>query len=382
VASEVPLLTLKASGPVLSLDSNIFDANGLNLESGLLHQLTQFKEGSAEFILSEIVIREVLRHLAEQASRATEALGSAIKRSVQNGLVNDKAHAALSAIYDKAVDPKSAAKERLQRFVNDTGCAKVVPAEEANMKKLIRMYFGSIAPLEDSKNKKYEFPDAIALTTLEDWAKANSKKILAISKDGGWKKFAETSEWIDVQEDLPAALEMFQQHAESARSTMAKLLAEMDKGNRTDLWDEIEGRIADEVSDLTPFAEASAGYYYENDFVEMTFARLSFCHLDENEYDFHVVQIGKDKIVSRVGVHIAATASAKFQFSVRDEGDRIGVGSAHAETEVEFDAGALITLEGDFSSDPPDVHLGALELVDAIDSVDFGDVHPDYGTDE
>ncbi len=366
----------------ITIDSNIFDANGLNLESGLLHQLTQFKEGSAEFILSEIVVREVHRHLAEQARKVKEALGSAIKRSAQNGILDDNAHAALTAIYDKAVDPRSAARGRLQNFVNETGCARVVPAEEANMKKLIGMYFGPIAPFEDAKNKKYEFPDAIALITLEDWAKANGKKILAISKDGGWKKFAETSEWIDVQEDLPAALEMFQQHTENARSTVAKLLAEMDSGNRTELWKELESRVADEVSELTPFPEASASYYYDANMVELNFVGLSLCYLEEDGYDFHVVQIGKDKVVVRVAVCVTATATTNFQFSIRDEGDRIGIGSADAETEVEFEAGALITFEGEFSRHPQEMRIGALELLDAIDSVDFGEVHPDYSPEE
>jgi hypothetical protein len=361
----------------ITLDSNIFDANGLNLEGGLLHQLEQFKEGSAEFILSEIVVREVHRHLAEQASKAKEALGSAIKRSLQSGVIDSAAHASLSEIFNSAIDEKTASEDRLQKFVDDTGCKQIVLAEDANMKKLIGMYFNSIAPFEETKNKKHEFPDAIALTTLEAWAKANGKKILAISKDGGWKRFAETSEWIDVQEDLPAALEMFQQHAETARATIATLLTEIDHGNIIKLWEEIEGRINDEVSQLTPFPEASAGYYYDSDFVELTFSGFEFRHLDDG-YDFNVVQIGKDKIVVRVGVFITATANACFRFSVRDEGDRIDVGSADAETEVEFNCSALITFAGDFGVAPPEAHVEALDLVDAIDSVDFGDVHPDY----
>lgn len=40
----------------ITLDTNVFDRNGLVLESGLLAQMTQFSGGSAQFIMSEIVL--------------------------------------------------------------------------------------------------------------------------------------------------------------------------------------------------------------------------------------------------------------------------------------------------------------------------------------
>ena len=47
----------------ITVDTNIFDEQQLNLEGGLLKQLYQFKDGSPKFVLSEIVVREVGRHL-------------------------------------------------------------------------------------------------------------------------------------------------------------------------------------------------------------------------------------------------------------------------------------------------------------------------------
>lgn len=41
----------------VTIDSNIFIEYGMNLEGGVLAQLFQFREGSAQFVLSEIVIR-------------------------------------------------------------------------------------------------------------------------------------------------------------------------------------------------------------------------------------------------------------------------------------------------------------------------------------
>ena len=75
------------------------------------------------------------------------------------------------------------------------------------MKRLIAMYFEPSPPFEGTGKKKNEFPDAIALITLEDWAREPEKKILAVSKDHGWVSFAEKSEFIDINKELPAALE-------------------------------------------------------------------------------------------------------------------------------------------------------------------------------
>lgn len=47
----------------ITLDTSIFDRYDLALEAGMLKQMEQFQGGNSQFVLSEIVIREVHRHL-------------------------------------------------------------------------------------------------------------------------------------------------------------------------------------------------------------------------------------------------------------------------------------------------------------------------------
>ena len=114
----------------------------------------------------------------------------------------------------------------------------------------------------------------------------------------------------------------------------------------------------------------------------MTYRDVSFLQSD-GIYDFNIVQTGKDKIVAKVGLSIKAEAQADFSLAVWDSIDKdyVPMGSTSAETEVDFEAAALITFEGDFSAAPPEVDVAELELVDAIKSVDFGSVSPDYSDD-
>ncbi len=365
----------------ITLDSNIFHHNGFYLEGGMLGQLSQFREGSAKFVLSEIVVREVHKYLKIEAKQAKDALGQALKATSKNAILPTDALSALKAAHDAALAPEESATTRLKAFNAATGL-KVVPAHDADMKELIKRYFKPLAPFEGSGKKKNEFPDAIALLTLEAWAKANGKKILAISKDEGWAAFAKGSEYIDVEPDLAAALQKLQEHSDQAKAHVATLLRLMETSQLPNLLQQIVDGVADAVGELEVEPEASSAYHFETELATMTFGEMTFLQTD-GLYAFDIVQTGKDKIVAKIGLSIEAVAQADFSLAIWDSIDKdyVPMGSTSAETEVEFEAAALITFEGDFSATPPEISVTELELVDAITSVDFGEVSPDYSDD-
>jgi len=365
----------------LTLDSNIFHHNGFYLEGGMLGQLSQFREGSAQFVLSEIVLREVHKYLKIGAKQAKDALGQALKASSKNAILPIAAFEAVKTAHDAALTPEESAETRLETFAAATG-VEVVPAHDADMKELIKRYFKPLPPFEGSGKKKNEFPDAIALLTLESWAKAKGKKILAISKDEGWAAFAKDSDYIDVEPDLASALQKLQEHAEQAKAHVATLLKLMDAGKQPDLLQQVVDGVADAVGGLEVEPDATSAFHFETEFATMTYRDVSFLQSD-GLYDFNIVQTGKDKIVAKVGLSIKAEAQADFSLAVWDSIDKdyVPMGSTSAETEVDFEAAALITFEGDFSAAPPEVDVAELELVDAIKSVDFGSVSPDYSDD-
>jgi hypothetical protein len=233
----------------ITLDSNVFHHNGFYLEGGMLGQLTQFREGSAQFILSEIVVREVFKYLKIEAKSARDALGQALKASGKNALLSGSALDAVKTAHDAALTPEESSKNRLKAFENSTGL-RLIPAHDADMKELIKRYFKPLPPFEGSGKKKNEFPDAIALLTLEAWAKTEGKKILAISKDEGWAAFAKDSEHIDVEADLATALQLLQAHADGAKTLVATLLGLMEAQQQAYLLQEIIDGVADAVADL------------------------------------------------------------------------------------------------------------------------------------
>ncbi|MFH4307413.1 PIN domain-containing protein, partial [Acinetobacter baumannii] len=61
-------------------------------------------------------------------------------------------------------------------------------------------------PFGKEVKKKNEFPDAITLNAIEEWAKQNNKKVLAIACDNDWKSYCEKSENIEYNDDLATVL--------------------------------------------------------------------------------------------------------------------------------------------------------------------------------
>jgi hypothetical protein len=364
----------------ITLDTNVFHRNGLHLEGGLLAQLKQFKDGSAQFILSEIVLREVHKYILEKTKNTSDDFKRHARKVAEVGLLTDGSKKIVYDIANSVIEPIVATNARLDVFLADGG-TEIVPANTTDISALIKAYFDVTPPFEGAGKKKSEFPDAIALLSLEAWAQLHSKRILAISHDTGWKDFAKKSKWIDVSEDLPSALSKFQEHAEVALKFISSLIVEMEGGEHQDLLHEIEDYISSEISNSYPYPEASSSFYYESEAAQLEMAHFSFGPSDQ-EPSVDIVQIGKGRIVARIGIDVSARATSEFSFQVVDgiDKDYVSIGDCSAEVEVEFKAGILLTLEGDFSDTKNDnFFVQQVELINMIDTVEFGEVGPDYG---
>jgi len=366
----------------ITIDTNIFIHNGLNLETGLLGLFTQFKEGSVEFVLSEIVQKEVRKHLTQKAEAASGAFTKAIRDVSRNIILSSDDIDKIQKIQADADACENIAVKRLDAFINATG-GVLIPAEKADIKELVERYFVVAPPFEETDKKKNEFPDAISLLSLETWAKESDKKILAISADRGWVEFAKNSEWIDVQVDLEVALAQLQSHVDETAEFVSTLLADLDENKRPDLLKEITDEVSSLIAGLGLYGEANSGsYYVEVDSVELSLTNLEFV-MDDGQYDFQIVRVGRNRIVASVRVLISAMAQGSFSFSAWDSVDKeyISMGDGSAEREETFEASILLDMEGDFSEKPIEFDISKIELVDMIDSVDFEEVEPDWESD-
>ena len=364
----------------VTLDTNTFFHEGFRFESGLLAQMGQFGQGTTRFILSEIVVREIVKHLTVKTKAARDSLESSYKRAIEFGLVGTDRQA-LREVVDILPSAKEAARARLDAFMRASGC-EVVPADLTPMQDLLSLYFAPSQPFEAAGKKKSEFPDAIALLSLQHWAANNKLRLLAVSNDAGWAGFAEKLKWIDVVDDLGHALQRLQDHTEQATAFVASSFADIHRAPSAGLAPAFKELLANAVGVAEPYGSAEAGYPVEVDGVELVLQNYDFV-IEPEDDPFGIVQVGAETVVVQVPLLISASARASLSFDLWDSVDRehIKIGGAHAEVETDLEIDALVTFEGNWSTDTKSVEITRVELV-GTPEVDFGYVEPDYSEPE
>ncbi len=359
----------------ITFDAQTIHSNSFHFDGGLLAQLKQFQKGPPQVVVSEIVVREVLKSLIDKARAAKDSVESAHKKAVDYGLRS----ADMPVHPNGEPDFRAISRARWQAYLNDIG-AMVLPVDDVSVRDLTRLYFSPAPPFSASGKKKNEFPDAIALLSLEGWAKNNGKRILAVSADGDWEKYATGSDSIDVVLDLGEALASLQKHAEEAAAVAQRLLVEIASKKDSKRREIFEDLLSVEISGHGFDGDAESSYYTEVDQVEVSYTGFSFLG-DEVDNNFRVVQYDRSRIVIESDLVVNVVAEGGFSLSVYDSIDKdyVGMGSASSTMDVELEITTLITFAGDVNSE--DLDVKRVEIVDAPYSIDFGYVEPDHGED-
>ncbi|WP_271439481.1 PIN domain-containing protein [Pontixanthobacter luteolus] len=366
----------------ITIDTNVAVHSGLDLESGMMAQLFQFKEAPIDFVIADVVVWEMRRHLLNATRKARDTAISAIKKAITTKLVEGAAVGPLSEAAENLVDPGEAVKARLTNFLMSTG-ASFASSEDVAAAKVMKLYFNAKPPFDEAGAKKAEFPDAVALLALEAWAKSNGKKILAVSADKGWQTFAENSDCIDVESDLGNALATLQTHTENASQTVTSFIHALENATCPNLTQELEEELSASVANLGVIAEGESYLSFEMDGYEVTL--LDFAPVGElGENGSKIVRLGNDEIVAQVRLTLSLQVEAVFTLSVKDgiDKDYISMGSAANEVEVDIEADALITLSGALDGPLKDLTVLKAELVEKTIAVDFGSIDIDYGDEE
>lgn len=367
----------------ISVDTSIFDEKGLKLESGILKTLEQFNGKPSHLVLSEIVVREVHAHLKKKAKDARASVVKAVRESKAHLSVVDESVKIASDALVPEIDDGEVANKRLEDFVKNTG-AEIIPATgRVELDEIIKKYFQAEPPFEESGKKKSEFPDAIALMSIESWAKENKTKVLAVARDGDWKRFAEESDYIDVVEDLAEAISKFQPHSSAIDfcTNIAKLLpTEKPEG----IYESIQQYLSEQVAEIELYPEASSQFFYEPDYVEVVLDSFDFVCDESGSAVLQPVQGQNNTLIVEAKIVVSAEASTSFSLTVHDSIDKdyVSIGSSSASTEMEFEAEVLLTFEGDFDEGIDYVELVEFELLSSPSDVDFGDIEPDWWHEE
>lgn len=173
----------------ITFDTQVFDRNSRTFRKGLLAQLGQLKNSSIQLVVTELVRDEAEKHMLEMHSSRRKRVDDAfalVAQHLSEDLVNN-----MREELEARATPEQIAFREINDFFLATN-AELASYKEASTRKLFELYFGNKPPFHKSNDKKYEFPDAVALLSLEAYA-ANSG-ILVVSSDKDWITFCNRSE--------------------------------------------------------------------------------------------------------------------------------------------------------------------------------------------
>lgn len=353
-----------------TLDTTEFHHAGYNFQSKILKALGQFTDTNVTLLFSEVVLNEVHAHICDGMKAKSEQLRSALRQAGKAAAITLDP---VKTMLDAGIPANASARatELVDAFLAEIGAVRLPVDNGPTVRQIHDLYFGSHPPFSAKADKKSEFPDAIALLSLQHWAEKQDGFVLAVSNDGDWGRFAKESPRVIVLSALAPALNLFNK---DDAFVAARLAANLAAGGALSLRASIDSALegAVEVFDL----EASAPYYYET---EDEYASINGWEVAEPRFD--VVGSDAEFVTLAFPLAVNATFEASFSFTVRDgiDKDYIGIGGAQASATESFDSQVLVTIARDDESSDPEVV--DLEIETPTLLVDFGYVEVDYGDD-
>lgn len=363
----------------ITIDNSTLKSEGYKFYEGLLAQMRQFKESPVQVIQTDIVHNEAIKHIGQEISRARSSIDQALRSAnKQLKIKNTTIEKAKELLSIDGTD-KEIANKQLEKYYAFIGAKKIDSANHANLSDLMEMYFTTQAPFETGKDKKNEFPDAIALLSIESWAEEQDLNIIAVSQDNGWKDFSENSNRITLVSSLAEALEKFQPH-NKVSSIISHIREDSLFDGNNHILEKIEGAIISSLDGSDIYIEADSSMFFDYDDVSASYVSHEFDNDNKGLVKIRVIRIDDESIVLKLGATVEVEVEASFDFSVRDSVDRdyIRMGGNVCTTIESFHTDILLTFSGDFSRDVDDIEVAEIEVVETIKEAHFGEVEPDW----
>lgn len=252
------------------IDTSAFEALSFGFTRGVLKILAG--TDNINIYLTAVTEREVRARLGKAASESVHAHKSFGDKSRVLRTLADKAYGALF----KKFTAEEVAAHLCRMFDNflDEASVTVLPVSAVSVDGILDRYFGVEPPFAEGK-KKSEFPDAIALEAISQWAAEHDERMYVVAIDGDMKGYCEKDERLIYVESVEKFLDRVVAEDEASATHVRELI-----GNNADA---IEERIAQDFP--------SMGFY-----------------IDDREGDVEVFVKGvaiDDSAIVRIAKHVA-----------------------------------------------------------------------------
>lgn len=318
-----------------TIDTNIFYSFSFNFTQYPL-DIIKHPHENIKFILPDIIYKEIEKNYIDKYN-----IQKAIKEFSK--LISiDK----LEDIYNqlKTIDIKNECIKKLDRFLHPKEDYIIKIDNLIMIDEIMNMYFRTQAPFENNKDKKCEFPDALALNALEKYALEKDINILAISDDNGWIKYCTYSHKLyaidkpydNQKERLLDCLQAFKNIDSNTTAIIDNIhnLITNSPDVHALLKNCIEEYLQNNIDCLSPYCDTSYQYDYEVDSIELI-------NIDFNDPKLYLENIDNGKITIFSNLQATICGFVTFEEYIWDKEDNesilISRKSISEDKEVNFD---------------------------------------------
>ena len=313
------LVAIKQIGWI-SLDTNIFIACGKDIKKSPVNDIQKISD-KVGFVLSWITKEEVIKKYVEKNIDDASQLKNSYNRLRR--ILDSSTCTNLDSIL--TLDLSCHIRNAFDSFCKNTSCQIYYPENGIDIKEIFELYFNSIPPFEDSKNKKCEFPDAAMLVCLEQFAKEYDTNILLITCDKGCVDYAMDSESIFVLEELSNNGKALLLSAINAL-TFDKYNLFIEKFKECaqaehNFYDNIKSCITELVTDTSNYGINLISAYYCD--AEISDVVLSDINIEDSEFSIANIEEGKIKLITELNMPITVCVSYETYIKDSIDGDFI-----------------------------------------------------------
>lgn len=349
-----------------SIDTNLFERKQYRFDIEPISTITllsdRFKLLIPQIIYNEIQARH-LEFLQKNISGATKAL---------NSLPSDeKIREGLKKL--RAMNASDLSASILKIFFKSSNVT--ILKNTVDLDQMLDDYFKKIPPF--SERKKSEFPDAIALRTLETYGINHNAKIIIFSQDPDWKNFCLDSCALHLFNDdgdiIQKGLFLFKSK-KLKNDTLTYVKNHITTKKITSVKNCIQSKIEDFFDDLSSVeCEASSSHTFE---LDQTANKVNKIHFTES--DWSIEDEDEDTLTINGLIQVNIDCMCDAFFSIWDSVDReyIDIGatpfSANADVSIEIN----VFLSKNDTNTIDDDSFDSCEVVTKQVDIDLGYISP------
>lgn len=342
---------------------------GLRLEHGYLKHLEQFSKGDVRLIFSEVTLGEARAHLLRKTDEALSSLRKGVTDVATYWGSSEKVGTGVVDKLTGRVGPVEKVEQRIQGFLQRCNAIVVRATGTVDPSALVQAYFEARLPFE--AKKKSEFPDAIALLSLEAWARERNTSVLFVTSDKGCQAFCAASPALDWTDNIEDALTHFQYKRSHLNHPSTALAEEVARGRHPSLLNDIREVVEKSTANINLIVQCTSLCDYNHQIIRVRVVDLAFDR-DGAVPLFQAVDRSDTTMVVRVKLATTLDVTCNFYFFWEEDGiQKIGRTQKKVEQSLSLDVLCTFAVEGSRFG-----RLTYAELVPATKRVHFGDVFP------